>query len=175
MAIYPTDEEYDLHYRNFDYNDTSPMMQLIVSSDVGLKYIKDADIDKIENLVICEVNEELGGGDSAGPSMIWWTVIPVISFILVSVSGGFFSEIGKEVAQVVLRKFKGLPRSGIIELAGLNYQVKVLVPTNMTTKDCEILSLKLDGFVNKIKPNDESKSFFAYFNRESSELVFLHI
>lgn len=152
MAIYrkyqESEEHIDYESEDADHLGHGVNIRITCDSDIGLGYFQDRVIVSMSNIYIREIPAFRGGGAGGNPLISIFFLGIVISISLVGKE--FFKEIGKELAKTLIEKFKNQPRISEVYILGKDYELFVLVPTDMSKEDCEKLSDLINVFINSI-------------------------
>ena len=158
-------------------DDEKSQIQVICDEDFGLENFKNKGIEEAKNVTVIEIPAFRGGGGGGVPNLVHILFTGLsISFYLIA--KGFFSEIGKDLAQSLLKKLKSRTKPCDIHITEPDGEVLVLVPADMSEIDCITLAEKLNEFITTLK-SDRSTKVHLVYDRESGKLsvisIFEHI
>ncbi len=148
-------------------------IRIFCASDLGLLYFRDEIIEKDNRIKIYEIPTIEQGGGPEIPTLLGYILTGlIVSFALVS--KGFFDELGKALAQSIVRKFESLKRPGAIYIMLYDhgeYEISLFVPSGMREDECDVLAKKINEYLKELSSTEKLIKIYLTFDRTTKEIV----
>lgn len=154
------------------YGGDGNWISVVCDGRIGITNFKDDEIVKSNIVTVNQIPTFDGGAGGGGLlSHLYFGLFAILTVSFGLISKSFFEEIGKELARALIKKFKGLDSAGKITVSSKEYYITILVPSHMTTEDCEMLCEKLDSFIRSFVSSKYYTSVNLTFDKDTKKLV----